>query len=407
MYEIISVIIYYKSMVFNVVIIPYNAHTLYYNLMFSILKEGTFMKKPYLFLCFLSALSLGFSTLGFNANADVKKYEEEVQKSQFLSRHWDESELKERFQNFLSALQKQEGIEDYIVPDINEDEKETIREFFRPYEKKELTYVHTKMDILNQVSGTDEYNDLRGIFKLTFRVKEGAKTIEHTVLMHMARLGDANGIKWKIYKIIWSDKGIDVSDVKLIQLEKPKRGEQVCIMTTDAGVIKMRLFPEQAPVAVKNWIELSKQGFYNGTPFARVIKDFVIQGGALDGSGDESKSIYNGFFEDEVHKGLYNFNGALCLGNNGPHTNGNQFYIVQKKNVNESVFPNTSLPANVEEKYKEVGGLPELDGRYTVLGQVYEGMDVVEKIAAQETDKNDAPVANPVKIQKIEFQRYR
>ena len=365
------------------------------------------MKKLYLCFCFLSALAFSFFAFGFNSNADVKKYEEEIQTSQFLSRHWDESELKERFQNFLSAVQKQEGIEDYIVPNINEDEKEAIRNFFRPYEAKEITYVYTKMHILNQVAGTDEYNDLRGILELNFRVKEGAKTTEYTIFMNMARLGDANGIKWKIYKILWNDKGIDVSNVNIIQLDRPKRGEQVCIMTTDAGVIKMRLFPDKAPVAVKNWIELSNNGFYNGTPFARVIKDFVIQGGALDGSGDESKSIYNGFFEDEVHKGLYNFNGALCLGNNGPHTNGNQFYIVQKKTVNEEVFPKASLPVNVEEKYKEVGGLPELDGRYTVFGQVYEGMDVVEKIATQETDKNDAPVANPVKIQKIEFQRYR
>ena len=64
-----------------------------------------------------------------------------------------------------------------------------------------------------------------------------------------------------------------------------------------------------------------------------------------------------------------------------------------------------SLPGNVEEKYKEIGGLPELDGRYTVLGQVYEGMDVVKKIAEQETDDDDAPVSDPVKIKKITFEK--
>lgn len=60
---------------------------------------------------------------------------------------------------------------------------------------------------------------------------------------------------------------------------------------------------------------------------ARVIKEFVIQGGALDGSGDEAVSSYEGFFADEVHRGLYHFNGALALGDHGP--NGNQFFIVQ------------------------------------------------------------------------------
>ena len=177
--------------------------------------------------------------------------------------------------------------------------------------------------------------------------------------------------------------------------------------TTDAGVIKLRLFPKKAPIAVQNWITLSKQGFYNGTPFARVIKDYVIQGGALDGSGDESKSSYNGFFQDEVNMELHNFNGALCLGNNGPHTNGNQFYIVQCSKVrNETSLPIISFPENVKAKYREVGGIPELDGRYTVLGQVYEGMDVVEKIASQETNENDAPVSNPINIQSIRFQKY-
>ena len=93
---------------------------------FSILRRTLYMKKLYLCFCFLSALAFSFFAFGFNSNADVKKYEEEIQTSQFLSRHWDESELKERFQNFLSAVQKQEGIEDYIVPNINEDEKEAV-----------------------------------------------------------------------------------------------------------------------------------------------------------------------------------------------------------------------------------------------------------------------------------------
>ena len=63
---------------------------------------------------------------------------------------------------------------------------------------------------------------------------------------------------------------------------------------------------------------------------ARVIKEFVIQGGALDGSGDEAVSSYEGFFADEVHRGLYHFNGALALGDHGPHTNGNQFVYCAK-----------------------------------------------------------------------------
>ena len=365
----------------------------------------SFVKSALAFGCaLLTMLSLTAIT-GF-----AKNYDEEVQTWQLLSRRWDETLLQERAEEFIKAIKEQKGIEDFIVPDIAEEEKEAIRSYFRAFEgKKDIRYIYSKMPVLHRVSGTDEYNDLRGIMELKFQVSEGKnKVTEYTVMMKMAQLGDAQGQKWKIINILWKDKGVDVSDVKLYQLEKPRRGEEVCIMTTDAGVIKLRLFPNQAPIAVQNWITLSKQGFYNGTPFARVIKDFVIQGGALDGSGDEAKSSYNGFFQDEVNMELHNFNGALCLGNNGPHTNGNQFYIVQCSKIrNEASLPLLSLPENVKAKYKEVGGIPELDGRYTVLGQVYEGMDVVEKIASQETNQDDAPVSNPILIQNITFQKYR
>lgn len=324
---------------------------------------------------------------------------------QMMSRHWDEDEFKTRFQDFSKSLSEGKSINEFLADNIKDGTKKKITEYFDKFERKDVSYAYTKCHVLEQVKDTDEYNDLRGILEYRFRVKDGDKTTEYTILLRVAKLGDSRGMKWKIYDVLYTDTGVDVSDVKLTQLDKPKKGEEICIMKTEAGEIKIRLFPEQAPKAVKNWIELSKKGFYDSTPFERVIKDFVIQGGALDGSGNESKSIYNGFFEDEVGKGLYNFNGALALGNNGPHTNGNQFYIVECRDVDENVLPLMSLPVNVQNKYKEVGGLPELDGRYTVFGQVYEGMDVVRRISKQETDKDDKPIKNPLKIHSITFEK--
>lgn len=99
------------------------------------------------------------------------------------------------------------------------------------------------------------------------------------------------------------------------------------MLVTDAGEIHLRLFPDQAPLAVANWCSLAEQGVYDNTPFARVIKEFVIQGGALDGSGDEAVSSYEGFFADEVHRGLYHFNGALALGNHGPTPTATSFLL--------------------------------------------------------------------------------
>lgn len=331
----------------------------------------------------------------------------EKTKMQMMSRHWDEDEFKTRFQDFSKSLSQGKGIYEFLADDIKTDPKKKITEYFDKFEKKDVSYAYTRCHLLEQVKETDEYNDLRGILEYRFRVKDGDKTTEYTTMLKVARLGDSKGMKWKIYDMVYTDTGVDVSDVKLTQLDKPIKGEEICIMKTEAGEIKIRLFPEQAPKAVKNWIELSKKGFYDSMPFERVIKDFVIQGGALDGSGNESKSIYNGFFEDEVGKGLYHFNGALALGNNGPHTNGNQFYIVECRDVDEKVLPLMSLPENVQKKYKEVGGLPELDGRYTVFGQVYEGMDVVRWISKQETDKDDKPLKNPLKIHTITFEKVK
>lgn len=355
------------------------------------------------------ALVLGGTILGAatvsEAKSKVHDYSKEKTVDELIGRHWDETEIKEQFEKFSEKLTDEKSIKSEIVSNISKADKQKITDYFNKYSGKKVEYVYTKFDQFYKVKADDDYNDLRAILEYKFKVTNKKKVTEYSVLLKMARLGDKDGVKWQIYDILWNDTGVDVSDVELTQLEAPSKGEEICVMDTDAGVIKMRLFPEQAPKAVKNWISLSKDGFYDGTPFARVIKEFVIQGGALDGSGDESKSIYDGFYEDEVNKGLYNFNGSLCLGNNGPHTNGNQFYIVQNTKIDEEQLPILSLPGNVESKYKEIGGLPELDGRYTVFGQVYEGMDVVKKIADQETDDEDAPVSDPVKIKTITFEK--
>lgn len=362
------------------------------------------MNRKNLFKPIALAVSLLLMLSLFACGGAKHDYTKDVQTYEFQSRHWDESDFKVRYEEFAKTLSDNKDIKDFIAEDIPSGDASDLTSFFEEFKGKNVEYVYTKCHTLSRVKDYDEYNDMRGVLEFRFRVKDGKKLTEYTAMVNIARLGNAKGMKWKMYKLLWKDTGVDVSDVKIKQLDQPAKGEEVCIMTTDAGVIKMRLFPKEAPKAVENWKKLAKDGFYNGTPFARVIKDFVIQGGALDGSGDEALSSFDGFFEDEVEKGLYNFNGALCLGNNGPHTNGNQFYIVQCPKTDETVFPFVSLPVNVEKKYAEVGGLPALDGRYTVFGQVYEGMDIVERIASQATDENDAPRSNPVKVIKIEFE---
>ena len=192
------------------------------------------------------------------------------------------------------------------------------------------------------------------------------------------------------------------------QLQSPAAGEQVAVFKTTLGDIAVRLFPEYAPKAVENFITHAKNGYYNGLLFHRVIPDFMIQGGDPLGTGTGGESIWGKAFEDEFTPELHNLRGALSMANAGPNTNGSQFFIVQAPSVPAQMLgqmqeiKDGSFPQEIIEAYAQIGGTPWLDFRHTVFGQVYAGLEVVDAIAAVETDVNDKPVA-PVKIESIEI----
>lgn len=171
--------------------------------------------------------------------------------------------------------------------------------------------------------------------------------------------------------------------LELEQLQLPKAGEEVAVITTNHGEIKLRLFPEVAPKAVENFKTHAKDGYYNGVTFHRVMNDFMIQGGDPQGTGRGGESIWGKPFEDEFSKDYRNLRGALSMANAGPGTNGSQFFIVQLK-----------------------GGTAWLDGKHTVFGQVYEGMDVVDNIAAVKVDRNSKP-KDDVIMEKVEIVEYK
>lgn len=181
-----------------------------------------------------------------------------------------------------------------------------------------------------------------------------------------------------------------------------QEGERLVEMVTSMGTVKIKLFPEQAPKAVENFIKHSEEGYYEGVTFHRVIDGFMIQGGDPDGTGMGGESIYGGPFEDEFSKQLFNIRGALSMANSGPNTNGSQFFIVQNKELDASLpekMKQAGYPEEVLKMY-ENGGTPHLDGRHTVFGQVVEGMDVVDKIASTPTGAQDKPEEDVV-IEKI------
>jgi peptidyl-prolyl cis-trans isomerase B (cyclophilin B) len=147
---------------------------------------------------------------------------------------------------------------------------------------------------------------------------------------------------------------------------------------------------------VQNFALLSQHGYYNGVKFHRVIEDMLIQSGSFDGTAQGGKSIWELEFEDEFSDQLHHYNGALAMANHGEDTNGSQFYFVTGKigSVSDETvaqMTDAGWRDEVVGAYKQAGGLPSLDWRYTVFGQIYEGLDVAYEISRVKTDNNGKP----------------
>ena len=195
-----------------------------------------------------------------------------------------------------------------------------------------------------------------------------------------------------------------------VQLKIPGSGDTVAVMHTSMGDIKILLFPERAPKTVENFVTHSKNGYYDGLKFHRVINDFMIQGGDPRGNGTGGESIWGGSFAGEFDEQLHNLRGALSMANSGPNTNGSQFFIVQAKEVPANMLEqmkelsDRGFPQDIVNAYGEMGGTPWLDFRHTVFGQVFEGMDTVDAIACVKT-VSDVPCEDVI-INSIEIIEY-
>lgn len=180
------------------------------------------------------------------------------------------------------------------------------------------------------------------------------------------------------------------------------------VIKTNMGDMTFVLFPEVAPKAVENFTTHSKNGYYDGLIFHRVIKDFMIQGGDPTGTGAGGESIWGPKFEDEFAIDARNYYGALSMANAGPGTNGSQFFIVQAKDVPSNLLAqmeqlkDQGYPQECIDNYKAVGGTPWLDFHHTVFGQIIDGKDVLEDIAAVRTGMADKPMHDVI-IETIEI----
>lgn len=144
----------------------------------------------------------------------------------------------------------------------------------------------------------------------------------------------------------------------------------VTITMENGDVIRAELYPDVAPNSVNNFISLVKKGFYNGLIFHRVINGFMIQGGCPDGNGmgGPGYSIKGEFRQNGFANDLKHTEGVLSMARAmNPNSAGSQFFIMHKTS-------------------------PHLDGAYAAFGKVTEGMDVVDRIAREDTDYSDRPL---------------
>ena len=221
--------------------------------------------------------------------------------------------------------------------------------------------------------------------------------------------------------------------VTLHQLTPVAQGEELVVLHTTMGDVTLRLFPEEAPMAVENFTTHARSGFYDGVIFHRVIPGFMIQGGCPLGTGTGGQSIWGEPFGLEPSLNTRHFRGALAMAHAGGAM-GSQFYIVQNQELNAQlanemneiinsqdmpigrfengrrVYIGDFIPEAEARHYLNYGGTPFLDWLrnpqgHTVFGHVVEGMDVVDAIAATETAAGDRPVEDVV-IERVSFIYY-
>ena len=154
---------------------------------------------------------------------------------------------------------------------------------------------------------------------------------------------------------------------------------RTAVIETNKGTIKFELLETDAPKTTENFRLLAEKGYYDGVIFHRVIPNFMIQGGDPLGEGYGGESAWGGKFNDEIsrtsslYQGGYD-KGTVAMANSGPNTNGSQFFIMHVD------YP---LPPS-----------------YTKFGRVIEGQDVVDAIAAVQTNQKDKPL-QPVIMERV------
>lgn len=199
---------------------------------------------------------------------------------------------------------------------------------------------------------------------------------------------------------------IDPDTIQLVQLEAPKDGDTIAIVDTTLGEIRFVLYPDRSPNAVKNFTELAESGWYDNTYVFDAMDGIYASAGCkqkngeISGSSDSSREKT----ERELHQDLWPFRGAVCMVNTakessfknklmggGTFYNGSCFMFIDEVELDDESkqqLLDASDNKTLGQAFIDLGGVPNLSQQATVIGQTYEGLDVIDALTSLETENN-------------------
>lgn len=180
--------------------------------------------------------------------------------------------------------------------------------------------------------------------------------------------------------------------------------ERTIALATRYGTLKIKLY-EDTPLHTANFLMMVKRGYFSGTEFTRIVKDFVVQGGNSERETDEIKRLVIGNYliAEEIKDKHLHKKGALAMArsysdNPEKKSSAYDFYLVTGRTFNDPQFMalerehEMTIPEWKRKVYRTIGGAPHLDGQHTVFGEVIDGWDVLDKMNLTPTDERNWPL---------------
>ena len=197
---------------------------------------------------------------------------------------------------------------------------------------------------------------------------------------------------------------IDLDSMELVQLDGVKNGDPIAIIETTLGEIRFVLYPEYSPEAVANFTELADSGYYDGTYFYNSESGVYSSAGSKQKDGEYPKGDKHERIERELNQNLWSFKGAVCCASTdfdrnfsemllggGTHYCGSRLNFLNTIEFTDELkeqMRSSDTSEELVEAFIENGGIPNFSQQMTVIGQVYQGLDVVEKLASLESTDN-------------------